>query len=154
MSIITDAYGELLTRIETVLDTAADGYFRLPNPYKPEENNERFLIKGYAIALGPASNTNRFVNCKFSISRQVTVVLTRQYFAREDDAEAKADAELALFEDQYKLINDLEQDISVNGQTMYTRYETDGGIEYVQGNTDRFLMLRTQINLEYIETFT
>jgi hypothetical protein len=153
MSIITNAYDALLARIETKLDTAQEGYFRLPNPYKPAENNDRFLLKGYGIVLGPGQNTNRFVNCKFSINRNVTIVLTRQYFAREDDAEGKAVTEKALFEDQYILINDLEQDISVNGQTMYTKYEADSGIEYVQGSTDRFLMLRTDFSMEYIETF-
>jgi hypothetical protein len=153
MSIISTAYDALLGRVETVLDTAAQGYFRLPNPYKPDENNQRFLVKGYAIAMGGSVNTQRFVNCKFSINRTMTVILTRQYFAREDDADAKADAEKALFEDQYSLINDFEQDISINGQTMYTRYVSDSGIEYVQGDNDKFIMLRTEFALEYIETF-
>lgn len=153
MSIITDAYDAMLSRVETVLDTANQDYFRLPNPYKPEENNDQFLKKGYGIAIQGAANTNRFVNCKFSIGRTMQVILTRQYFAREDDAASKATTEKALFEDQYSLINDFEQDISINGQTMYTRYVTDGGIEYVQSGTDKFLMLRTDFLLEYVETF-
>ncbi len=153
MSIISTAYDAILTRIETVLDVNTNGFFRLSNPYKPEENNERFLVKGYGIVMGPGSNTNRTVNCKFSVERTLTVVLTQQYYAREDDAAAKAETEKALFESQYLLINDFEQDISVNGTTMYTRWVSDGGIEYVQGTTDRFLMLRTDFALEYLETF-
>lgn len=153
MSIISTAYDAMITRIETVLDVATNGHTRLPNPYKPEENNELFLKKGYGLAILGAENTNRFVNCKFSIQRTMQVVLTRQYFAREDDAVAKSTTEKELFEDQYLLINDFEQDISINGQTMYTRYVTDGGIEYVQQGTDKFLMLRTDVLLEYIETF-
>lgn len=154
MSIISTAYDALLTRVETVLDVATNGHTRLPNPYKPEENNERFLVKGYGIVMGAGSNTQRLVNCKFTVNRQMEIVLTRQYFAREDDASAKADTEKALFEDQYLLINDFEKDISINGQTMYTRWESDSGIEYVSANTDRFLMLRTIFSLEYLESFT
>jgi len=154
MSIISTAYDAFVTRIETVLDVATNGHTRLSNPYKPDENNERLLVKGYGIVMGPGSNTNRQVNCKFSVSRQMEIVLTRQYFAREDDAVSKADTEKALFEDQYLLINDFEQDISINGQTMYTRWESDSGIEYVSSATDRFLMLRTTFSLEYLENFT
>lgn len=154
MSIISNAYDAFVTRIETVLDTVTNGYTRLPNPYKPEENNDLFLKKGYGITMGAGSNTNRTVNCKFSVQRTTTIVLTRLYEAREDDAVAKAAVEKLLFEDQYALINDFEQDISINGQTMYTRWESDGGIEYVSGETDRFLMLRTTFLLEYLEAFT
>jgi hypothetical protein len=154
MTIISSAYDAFVLRIETVLNVVALGYTRLPNPYKPEENSEILLRQGYGIVFGPANNTNRQVNCKFSVSRQMEIVLTRQYYAREDDAVSKSTAEKQLFEDQYLLINDFEQDISINGQTMYTRWESDGGIEYVSAGTDRFLMLKTTFALEYLELFT
>lgn len=154
MSIISSAYDAILSRIETVLDTTAQGWFRLPNPYKPEENSERFLDKGYGIALGSGANTNRVVNCKFSIERNFTIVLTRKFFALEADPAAKAVTEKQLFEDQYALINDFEQDISINGSTMYTRYVSDGGIEYVSGEKDNYLMIRTEFAVEYLESFT
>ena len=154
MSGISDGYDAVLARIQVVLSTEANGYFRLPNPYKPEENGEDRLKKGYGIALGAAVNSNRFVNCSFSVARQFQIILTRKYVALENDAVRKADAEKALFEDLNLLINDFEQDISVNGNTMYTRYEADGGIEYVQGDTDKFIMLRTTFVMEYVERFT
>jgi len=153
MSLISTGYDALLSRLDALFPPT-DGWNRLPNPYKPEENSELFLTQGYGIAMGPGNNTNRQVNCKFSVVRQMTVVLTRKYEALENDADAKASTEKQLFEDQYILINDLEQDISINGQTMYTRFVADGGIEYVRSDTDRFLILRTQYDLEYLETFT
>lgn len=152
MSIISNAYDALLTRLDTLYPSLS-GWNRLPNPYKPEENTELFLRQGYGVAMGPGQNTNRQVNCKFSVSRDMVVILTRKYDALENDAVGKAVTEKQLFEDQYALINDLEQDISINGQTMYTRYISDGGIEYVRGDTDRFLILRTVFSLEYMETF-
>ena len=154
MSQITVAYDAFLARIETVLGTVAGGYFRLPNVYKPEENSERFLDLGYGVALLSGQNTNRNVNCKFSVERTFQVVLTRKFYALEADPTGKADAEKALFEDQYKLINDFEQDISINGAAMYTRYVSDGGIEYVSGEKDNYLMLRTEFAVEYLESFT
>lgn len=153
MSIITAGYDAMIARVETVLDTVAGGYTRLPNPYNIEDNTEIKLRKGYGIALLAGENTNRQVNCKFSVKRTMEIVLTRLYTQREENALTHAAVEKALFEDQFKLINDFEQDISINGTTMYTRWETDGGLEYVSGETGRFLMLKTQFSLEYLETF-
>jgi len=153
MSLISTGFDALVARVETVLDATTNGYTRLPNPYNVEDNTELKLRKGYGVALLAATNTNRQVNCKFSVNRTMEVVLTRLYTGYEENAVDKASEEKLLLEDQYKIINDLEQDVTINGQTMYTRWESDGGIEYVAGETGRFLMLKTQFSLEYLETF-
>lgn len=154
MSLISTGFDAIVTRIETVLDAANNGYHRLPNPYEVADNLETNLRKGYGVALLAAENTNRVLNCKFSISRNMEVVLTRLYTGRDEDAPGKGALEKLLLEDQYAIINDLEQDISINGATMYTRYVGDSGIEFVSGVTGRFFMLKTQFALEYMETFT
>jgi hypothetical protein len=154
MSLISTAYAALLTRIETVLDTANQKYKRIPNPYQIDENAELELRKGYGLAVLDAENTNRQVNCKVSIARNMEVVLTRLYTGKVEDAPGRAGLEQLLLEDQHLIINDLEQDISINGSTMYTRYVSDSGIEFVQGVAGRFLMLKTQFSLEYMEDFT
>lgn len=154
MSLISTAYGALVTRIETVLGTVAGGYKRLPNPYEPSDNSELELRKGYGLAILPGENTNRQVNCKISISRTIEVVLTRLYTGKIEDAPGKASLEQLLLEDQHKIINDFEQDISINGSTMYTRFVSDSGIEFVSGVSGRFFVLKTQFSLEYLETFT
>lgn len=153
MSIISNGIDAFVARMQA-LYPAAQGWQQLPNPYKPEENPDIFLKQGWGLAFGSAENSNRQVNCKYSVARSVTVILCRITDALENDASLKVAADKALFEDQAILINDLEQDIAVNGTTMYTRWETDGGIEYIKGDTDRFLMLRTEFRLEYLEAFT
>ncbi len=153
MSTITSGIDAVVARLNALFPENS-GWVRLPNPYKPEENPDTYLRQSWGAAFGPAENSNRVVNCKFSVARSVTIILARQFDALENDAEAKATCDKQLFEDQRTLINDFEQDIAVNGTTMYTRWETDGGIEYVKGQTDRFLMLRTEFRLEYLETFT
>lgn len=153
MSIISTAIDALVSRIETVLDASTNGYTRIPNPYLVEDNTELKLKKGYGVAFLNGTNTQRQVNCKFSVSRTMEVVLTRLYTGSEENAVTRASLEKLLFEDQYKIINDLEQDLTINGATMYTRWETDSGIEFVAGETGRFLMLKTQFSLEYLEDF-
>lgn len=153
MSIISTAYDAFIARIETVLDTANQGYTRIPNPYNVEDNTELKLRKGYGLALLNAENTNRQVNCKFSVNRTMEVILTREYTGDEELAVPKSTLEKLLLEDQYKIINNFEQDLTINGSTMYTRWVTDSGIEFVAGQTGRFYMLKTQFLLEYLETF-
>lgn len=153
MSLISTGFDALVARIESVLDASINGYSRIPNPYNIEDNTELKLRKGYGVAMLAAENTNRQVNCKFSVSRNMEVVLTRLYTGKEEDAPGKSALEKLLLEDQYAIINDLEQDISINGSTMYTRYVSDSGIEFVSGVTGRFFMLKTQFSLEYLETF-
>ena len=156
MSLISQGFDALVARIETVLAVSvpSNGYKRIPNPYLVSDNPEPVLKNGYGVALLSAENTNRQLNCKFSVSRNMEVVLTRLFSGRDEDSVGKASLEKLLLEDQYKIINDLEQDISINGATMYTRYVSDSGIEFVSGVTGRFFMLKTQFSLEYLETFT
>jgi hypothetical protein len=153
MSLISSAFDAMVARVETVLDASTNNYTRLPNPYIIEDNTELKLKKGYGIALLSGTNTNRQVNCKFSVNRTMEVILTRLYTGNEENAVTKASLEKLLFEDQYKIIKDFEQDITINGQTMYTRWESDNGIEFVTGTTGRFYVLKTQFALEYLESF-
>lgn len=154
MSIISTGFDAIVSRVETVLGGTAAGYTRLANPYAPEDNPELKLRKGWGVALKEGQNTNRQVNCKFSVNRTLEVVLTRLYTDWEENAVAHSSLEKLLLEDQYKIINDLEQDVTVNGTTMYTRWESDSGIEFLSGETGRFLMLRTQFSMEYLEDFS
>jgi hypothetical protein len=151
MSLISSAFDAMIARLEVVLDAQANGYTRIPNPYNLEDNTELKLKKGYGIGFLSATNTNRQVNCKFSVNRTMEVTLTRLYTGSEENASSKSNLEKLLLEDQYKIIKDFEQDITINGQTMYTRWESDSGIEFVAGATGRFYALKTQFSLEYLE---
>lgn len=153
MSISSTAYDAFISRIESVLDTVNQGYRRIPNPYNIDNNTEINLRKGYGLAILGAENSNRQVNCVFSVNRTIEVVLTRLYTGDDELAVPRASLEKLLLEDQYKLVNNFEQDMTINGQTMYTRWVGDTGIEYVGGETGRFFMLKTQFSLEYLESF-
>lgn len=153
MSQVSNIYNALIAQME-LLFPAADGWQRLSTAYKPEENPDIFLRQGWGIAIGPGVNTNRFVNCKYSLNREITLVLTRKYEALENDPAGKQATELQLFEDQRVFINQIEQDPTVSDTLTTASYGSDGGIEYVRASTDAFLMLRTVIPTEYLDGFT
>lgn len=153
MSQITTIYTALLAQM-ALLYPELDGWQRIANPYKPNENPDTLLRQGWGIALGAGLNTNRLVNCKYSLNREITIVFTRKYDALENDPVNKAITEVQLFEDQHKLINQIEQDPTISDTLTTASYGSDGGIEYVKGETDSFMMLRTVIPTEYLEGFT
>jgi len=154
MSAISTIYSSVVSRIETVLDVSTNGYRRIPNPYSVVDNAELNLRKGYGLAILPATNQEVQLNCKISISRQSEIILTRLYTGDDENAQTRAALELLLLEDQYKLINNIEQDASVSTSGLIMKFTGDSGIEYVSGESSRFFMLRTQFSLDYMELYT
>lgn len=148
MSKISDAYDALLTRIKAQLTT----HIQLPNPYKPEENNEQQLRKGLGLRIGGGQNTNRSIGCQLSVGRDFIMVLTRVVRANEMMTGAKESAIKSLFEDQMLVLKSLEQDPSLGIPSAANAIFTDdGGLEYVFTGKDGFIKLETTINVEYFE---
>lgn len=147
MSKISDIYEAAILRLEDLFPE----HNRLPNPYKPEENNELFLKQGYGLALLGASSPRPILSCKLSVARDINIVLTRKYFARENDFEGKSSAELQLLEDQFLLIQDFHKDTTLNETATMMKYVSDAGIQYVSTEKDQFLLLETTFAVEYFE---
>jgi hypothetical protein len=153
MSGITTVYNALVTRIETVLDVSNNDYYRISNPYVVEDNPETKLRKGYGVALLAAENAN-LEFCKLTQIRTFEIVLTRLYTGYDDNAVDRATVELEILEDEFLLLNNLEQDASLNNQTIAASYVSDSGIEFVAGETGRFFSLRIQLSVRYSDNFT
>lgn len=152
MSNITTGFDAIKARLEALFTSGA-GYYQLSNPYDVDENTTSALQKGWGIAIGSASNTNRQLSCNLSLQRTMTIVLTRRRYANELDTVPKETAEKQLLEDQYILIKDLEKAIALNsavsGLTRF-QYTSDGGIESVIEG-DAFIKLVTDFEMEYFE---
>lgn len=149
MSKPVDIYDHLITRLGAVLSTHA----RLPNPYKPDENAEAFLVKGYGLKIGPGTNTQRTMTCgKIFEERNFTIVLSRKYFAREDDAANKAVAERELMNDSWLVKNEIEKDPTLGGKSANAYFVSDTGTNYVFSDKDRFLLNELTVSIEYVES--
>ena len=141
-------YDAIVTRIETVLPS----HTRLPNPYKINENAEPFLRQGWGIALGGANNTNRELACRMSIARTFDVSIVRKFYSVEGSVDNKETVEKQLVEDQILLIKDFCDNTALPNSFGIVNYDSDGGIEYVSGERDNYLVLRTSFNVEYFES--
>jgi hypothetical protein len=136
----------------TLLESTLTGYTRLPNPYQPDENTNLFLKQGFGLKLGTGENTNRTLGGFQFMRRTFTVVLTRQYFALESDADAKAATEKQLLEDALLIQKAIEEDQTVGGTSVSATFTRDSGIEFVSNQTERYMKTEIEILAEYFET--
>lgn len=149
MSKISTAYDAIVTQIGTTLST----HKRLSNPYSVERNPEPILSKGYGVRIGSGSNPKLIMN-KISITRDFTVVLTRQFYATQNDAASKAEVEKDLMEDQVSLIQAFRADTTLSGVVADIEYVGDAGIGSVFPEKGHFLVLETTFQATYLEALT
>lgn len=148
MSKAVAVYDKILLMLASGLTT----HSRISNPYKLEENPEYALKAGYGVKIGAGENTARTLGCAIlSERRDFGIVLSRKYFAREDDAVSKAVAERELFNDAFEVKKMFELNPQLDGITSNAAYASDTGTNYVFGNKDRFLTTEITISIEYIE---
>lgn len=148
MSAITSVYGAL----ETFVGAQLTSYKRIPNGYNIEANSELILTKGWALAIGAGSNSNRFQGCKHSTSRQVTITLVNQASASEHDLAGHKAQELAILEDCYKLRKAIESDPDLSTTVAIATWTDDSGVQILEGDRFRFYRMALTFTIEYFET--
>ena len=148
MSDITTVYDAFVSRVSTVLPD----HLRLSDPYLMQKNAVRSLRKAYGFRIGPGSNTGQSLSCDLVLSRDIILVLTRLVTGRETDIDKKADVEKTLMEDLFLIISDVESNPSLNSSAVLaTDYVSDGGVEFVKGERDDFLMSISTFRIRYRE---
>ena len=150
MSKITDIREEL----ETIIAAAVTGYRQIPNPYEIEKTSNVILKKGFAIAFGPGTNTERLLSCQLSVDREMAIVLTRQVSSTEHDTNRREEIEKDIFEDHYLIIKAIEKDPSLNNKAARARYVGDNGLEFLSLENSRYFVLQSNFAFEYFEDLT
>lgn len=150
MSVISTAYDAIVLEVQEQLAS----HVRLPNPYEVDKNIEPILKLGWGIKLGPAVNTHRMIDCHATFERDVSIVITRKFYAQELNATDKASVEKLLLEDQFLILKEFEKRPQVNNTSGVIKfiYESDTGIESVFVNeAGNFLKIESVFKLEYEE---
>jgi hypothetical protein len=146
------AISNVYTALESFVAAQLPTYKRLANGYAIEANSELILTKGWGLAIGPGTNSNRFVGCKHSTARQVVITLTNQASATEHDLANHKAQELAILEDAYKLRKAIESDPDLATTVAIATWSDDTGIEFLEGDRFRFYRIGLTFNVEYIES--
>lgn len=148
MSIVSDIYDDIVTRAEALLTS----HVRLPNAYSLEENSTEFLKQGWALAVGPEANTERFATCTGSFKMDFIFSITRRFIAREFDATAKATGDKNLLEDMRLIKNDFIKNSTLNTSAHVANWETrDGIVQILAGEKDNYIALQATVAVEYFE---
>jgi len=149
MSGVTTSFDTFLARLTAIYPT----HKRLSNPYKAEENSELVLNKGFGLAFGASTNSNRQISCQLSYQRDFIVVLTRVVRANEFAISKKDDTAKSLVEDWFLLVESVEKDptLDVAGNQTNLQYVSDNGVEFVFSEKDNFYKIETTISLEIFE---
>lgn len=150
MSAITDIVTALNTQIQTLLPT----YARIPNPYAIDRNSALLLRSGYGIGIGPGTNTNRIIPNSVSTDRTFDIVLLSQIEALPNDVTNIDLEEKEILEAQYSLIQYFEANPTLGSlqNVINSRYISDSGIEFVSVEEQRFHQLTLTVGVEYLET--
>lgn len=147
MSRLADIHQYYLDQIGSLLPS----YTRLSNAYQPEENAIVLLKQGYGVTIGRAQNAKKTHSTALLVSRQFSIVMTREYLALEEDGASKATTEKALIEDAALLRANLEAGFRAGGPALRSRIAGDGGIESVGVSSQRFLKTVIDLEVEYFE---
>jgi hypothetical protein len=147
LSKISDIYDAVVTLVSTKLPA----YSRIPNPYALDENTAVLLKRSFGLAIGPGSNTERYVGCLVTWERVYTISLITQVVNTENDTTGRASIEKGLIEDHRAILLGFESDSTLGGICIKAVVTDDGGISYIDGQQAKFLAVEISLAVEYQE---
>lgn len=148
MSKISDIYDQLNT---VVVPTIFPNKYVLENPYFPELSNSQYLCDGVGWYISSGLNTQRFVGCHTSVSREIVFHITKQSFATDQDNALRFTTEKEILEEQKLLINEITNNPTLDEMTNKIDWVSDEGIEFIFQDQYNYLLLTSTLLIEYIE---
>ena len=149
MSVISTIHDTLITKVSSVLSS---DYKQLPNPYELGENNELYLTKGFGLAVGAGSRTDRLINCKASWQREFSLTLVNQITTTDHDLDKRQDIAKSLLEDHFLVFIELEKDTSLSGLVIDSKIESDSGLQFIS-EINRYYFIDMSLTVEYLESY-
>lgn len=124
---------------------------KLVNPYKIEENDDKLLNRGYGFNVVSGENPRLVLDCHLSMARSLEITLTIINRGTDRDILIRETSEKTLLEDHAKLLKAVLTDPNLNETLAKLEYQSDNGIEYVQGEKENFIMIKSTYLIQYIE---
>lgn len=150
MSKISQIHDALITLVSGQLTT----YKKLPNPYFIQDNNELYLTKGFGVAVGGGSRTDRLISCQFSWQRDFSIILTQLVATTDSNTSQRETIVKNMLEDHTLVIEALERDASLTGLCIKAEAFSDTGIQYLEGATGRYFLIEIDVITEYLKDLT
>lgn len=146
MSNITTIYNSLISMMTTVFPNK----MRLSDAQISENNDEMALADGWSLYIGAGTNTNRTFDCNYSLSRDVSITLTKAFYGGHKATTILDTTSIALLEELHTLI-DYNLNNQIAGTNIAFNFIGDNGLERVFGESKTFIMIKANFQVEYFE---
>jgi hypothetical protein len=150
MSKVSTIYDAVGTQLATLFTSAT----RIPDPYNLDSNNDQFLRDGFGVKVG-SSEFQEFEYCKWMVSRQISVVFTKEVFRLDSDYSKIDDVSKALLEAVYetqKLFFNYSQ-LGIEASIMRVDILSSSEVQTVQGEKSAFYSMECSFNFLIQESF-
>ncbi len=144
---ISDIYDECVD----IIEAAIPGYVRIPNPYTVDINTYLLLRNGYGIAIGPGTDTQRYVGCLVTWERVFSIILVQQVVATQNDTAVREVIEKTLLDDHDKLRKAFYNNSTLGSLAIKSTVLSDSGVNFVDGERLKFLAIVLDLFVEYQE---
>ncbi len=142
---------EIQELLETLIASTLPEYQMLSDAYDAGDNTNIRLEKGFSTGFGAATNNNdNFCHGTTRVKRQIVVALTNVYVA-DLDPQRRQDLEQSLMNDHAALLAALECEPTLSGSCVNSNYVGDQGIEYLSNDRKQFIVIFTNLEMDYIE---
>lgn len=135
--------------IVTICETQLSDYRRLPNPYQITENAFLKLQRGFAVAVGPGLDTERFIGCLMTWQRVFSVTIVRKVLTTENNLEIRENLEKDILVDHDLLTKAFYNDNTLSGNVLKSSITDDSGINFIDGDRLKFLAIELSLLVEY-----
>jgi hypothetical protein len=152
---VTTKVSQIYDALVALVGTTLTGYRRIANPYLVERTaSQLVLMKGFGVSVGSGQETESSTGMVRGRERNFNVLLVNQVTALEQDATGHGSIEKALLEDFIALENAIELDLSLGGVCAKVDYTGDSGVQYLSGETGRFISISINFSVLYQETLS
>lgn len=150
MSKITTVYNQILVKLAELYN----GKTRIPNPYSIDRNNDNLLRDGYGLKVGSAS-FEPFEFCNFVVSREFSVILTREMFRLDSSTPEFDDRAVKLLEDVYE-VQELffnYNELGIDAEIIKVDLGSVSEITFVNTDKSNFLSMEVSFIFSIKESF-
>ena len=146
------------TKIETIYDAIVDliegeltTYTRLPNPYALDENDFLRLTNGFGVAIGAGVDTQRSIGCIITWERAFSISLVRRVVTTQSNVTKRETIEKEILVDHDLVRKAVYLDTTLGGNVMKATIVDDGGVNFIDGERQKFLAIDMTLLVEYQE---
>lgn len=151
MSKITD----ITESLHTLVAAALPAYQLIPEAIDIADNSELYMENGYTILIADTDPNQATTKSILQQNRVFGVSLVNQVYTTEHNAEGIKDSKISLMEDGFTIVKDLHlTNDTIEGNAIDCNFLGDDGIDFLEGDRNKFYLLTLIFEIKYRESLS